>query len=102
MKTLVVVMVGGEPEDWGIIPTFLDNDDPRPAAEQFNENYIGGWNPFPGFEFDTITGELLYKGDPPLRPKSAMFFRDERIVLYPHGWVMIIAPDDTWQISRMD
>ena len=102
MKTLIVVMIGGKPEDWGIIPTFLDNDDPRPAAEQFNERYLGGWNPFEGFELDTITGELLYAGDPPTLPISMMFFRNERLVLYQHEWVLIMQPDDTWEIARMD
>lgn len=96
------IMIGEDPEDWGFIPSFLDLDDPRPAVEQFNERYIAGWNKFEGFTFDPVNGTLSYPGDPPYHPISAMLFRKERIVLYPSAWVLIIQPDDTWQVARMD
>src|SRR3982751_2684992 len=39
------------PEGLGAIPYFLDEDDPRPAREQFHERYNhgGGWRPMPNF-----------------------------------------------------
>ena len=98
----VIIMMGGDVEDWGLILSFLDFDDPRGAVEQFNGKYIAGWNPFDGFTFDIATGTLTYPEDPPMKPISAVIFRDERIVLFDYSWVMVIKPDDTWQISRMD
>lgn len=100
MKT--IYMVGGKPEDWGIIPTFLDDQDPRPAAEQFNENYIAGWNPFNGFTFDHSNLTLSYPGDPVYHVISTISFRDELILLFPSAWVVIVQPDDSWQVARMD
>jgi hypothetical protein len=101
-----LLMVGGHPEDWGIIPTFLDPDDPRPAKEQFDAHYMGGWNPFPGFTWDKETETLTYgegaNADPPLKPISMLLFRNEVVVLFPGSWVMIIQLDDSWEISRMD
>ena len=97
-----IVAVGGDPEDWGIIPTFLDLDDPRPAKEQFNAHYMGGWNCFEGFKWDRKNETLSYTGDPPMKPISMLTFRDEVIVLFPSAWVMIIQPDESWEISRMD
>lgn len=39
------------PEMLGLIPSFLSESDPRPAREQFDENYQhgGGWRPLPNF-----------------------------------------------------
>ena len=97
-----MIMMGGDPVDWGFIPAFLDGDDPRPAAEQFNERYIGGWNPFEGFTLDLDDGVLSYPGDPPMKAVSAILFRDEWIILFPYSWVLIIQQDKSWQVSRMD
>ena len=97
-----VMMVGGDPEDWGLIPSFLDTSDPRPAAEQFNAHYIGGWRPFEGFTFDNKAGTLTYPGDPPYKVMSCLLFRDEIILLFPSSWVLILQHDGTWQVCRMD
>jgi hypothetical protein len=102
MSDQPLVLFGGGPEMWGFILTFLDTDDPRGAKEQFDQHYIGGWHSFQGFTFDKTTMELRYKGDPPYKMMSALFFRDEVIVLYPHSWVMVIQPDGDWEISRMN
>jgi hypothetical protein len=102
MRDNVIFMVGGHPEDWGLITGFLDPVDPRPAAEQFNEKYIAGWHPFEGFTFDPKEGTLTYPGDPPYKVISAIKFGDELILLFPHGWVLILQEDGTWQVSRMD
>lgn len=90
-------------DGWGFIPLFLDADDPRPAREQFNERYIGGWQPAPPaltFDFDTAT--LNYPGDPPMTPISAMQFRTEMILLFPSSWVCIVQTDGSWEVARMD
>ena len=88
---------------WGFIPGFLDADDPRPAREQFNARYLGGWSPGPpGLSFDFDTGTLTYPGDPPMTPISTMQFRDEMIVLFQSSWVLILQRDGSWEVARMD
>jgi hypothetical protein len=87
---------------WGYIPTFLSLDDPRSAIEQFNDNYISGWNKFNGFVLDKKKLTLKYPGDPAYKPIDKMKFRDETIVIYPHSWVMVLKADGTYEVCRMD
>ena len=54
-------------ELWGLIPEFLNADDPRPAREQIDEAYIGGWRPLPGMRIEKIDEYNVifrYSGDP--------------------------------------
>lgn len=92
---------GTHPEVLGFIPSFLDPDDPRPAAEQFNARYIAGWHPFEGFTL-LGNGDLKYTGDPPLHPLAMTNLRDEQITFYEYAWVMIMQPDGSWEVARMD
>lgn len=87
----------------GEIPFWLDEDDPRPAREQLDSHYQhgGGWLPFDGFKLDRNM-TLTYPGDPPMKPFAFMLLREEKIVFYPHAWVMILQPDGTFEICRMD
>lgn len=89
------------PDHLGFIPSFLREDDPRPARDQFAEQYIGGWSPFKGFK-KLEDGSLLYKGDPPLEPLYEAHLRNEHITVYRHAWVTITQPDGTFEVSRMD
>lgn len=97
-----MIIIGGRIEDWGFIPAFLNKDDPRPAKEQFNEHYVGGWNSFKGFTFDEKKGTLKYTGDPLMHVIGALTFRDEVILLFPSAWVLILQMDGTWDVARMD
>lgn len=101
-KPAVILIVGGTPDDWGLIPMFLDPHDPRPAREQFDAHYVGGWNPFKGFTFDRDELTLNYPGDPPYHAIGGILFREERILLFPSAWVLIAQPDETWEVARMD
>ena len=91
------------PEVLGILPNFLDANDPRPVREQFDERYAhgGGWHPMKGWElrYDNF---LCYQGEAPLQPLAQMKLRNELIILYDHAWVAIIQPDRTFEVSRMD
>jgi hypothetical protein len=101
----VILVNGGHPDHIGIIPHWLDKDDPRKAAEQLDQHYQhgGGWQPFKGFTYKPKRGHTLtYPGDPPMHPLGFMKFRDEMIVWYPHAWVMILQKDGTFEICRMD
>lgn len=89
------------PEHLGFIPGFLDEDDPRPAAAQFGERYVGGWIPNGK---GSLTNEhvLLYPGDPPLKPLAMIPLRDEKIFIYPDAFVAIVQPDGAFEWDRMD
>lgn len=91
-------------EHLGYIPTFLSEVDPRPAKEQFDDNYRhgGGWRPFTGFKLDLETMTLSFSEDPPMLPLAVGRLRGEKIFVYPHAWVLIIQADDSWEIARMD
>lgn len=90
----------------GFIPTFLDTDDPRPAAKQFQERYeYGGWRAQSGFIKDPNGRPILhYPGDPPLKPIAVMVLptTNETIFVYLHGYVAIFQEDGSFEACRMD
>lgn len=90
-------------EHLGLLPGWLDLDDPRPAKDQFNSNYAhgGGWRPMGGFKLHA-DNSLHYPGDPPLIPLAQCQFRNELIVFYEHSWVAIIHQDRYFEACRMD
>ena len=83
---------------------FLDDEDPRPAAEQFSDRYSfgGGWRDFDGFLLDPDKLTLKYPGDPAYKPLAMMRLREETILIYHHAWVCIVQPDGKYSVSRMD
>lgn len=92
----------------GYIPTFLDENDPRPAKEQIHTAYShgGGWNPFEGFKLkkDPITGRnfLSYPDDPPTWELSRATLRDETLIFFEHAWLVILQKDGSWEVARLD
>lgn len=95
----------------GFLPDFLSNDDPRPAVEQLDENYCGGW-------MDSKVGErgftafddfmkLHWPGDPPLHALAVTMLhageaKPERIVVYESAYVAVIQADGTFRVARLD
>lgn len=96
------------PDHLGIIPAFLSESDPRPAREQFDENYAhgGGWRPMEGWTLEDGPAfdppEIQYSGDPLYKAFAGTQLRDERIYIFPYAWVCIIQPDGSFEVSRMD
>lgn len=89
----------------GYIPTFVTEDDPRPAKEQFNTGYAhgGGWNPLSGWKLvDERTYKIYYPGDPAMKPIARAELRDELICVYPHAWVGVFQKDGSYEIARLD
>ena len=89
----------------GFIPDMLSEDDPRSAREQLDANYKhgGGWQRFIGHTLIPEDGfTLCYPGDPPMHPIALIRLRRERIVIYPHAWVLILQDDNTFEVARMD
>lgn len=91
-----------EPEVLGLVPSFFDALDERPAIEQVMEKYIGGWDHFKGFKLDEASGKLLYPGDPPMSVLASTVMHDEQIRLYESGWTMILQKDGTFEVARLD
>jgi hypothetical protein len=87
----------------GMIPDWLNANNPQPAAKQLHECYGhgGGWRPFSGFVLGK-DNSLKYPGDPPLYPIAEMKLRQELILIYQYSWVVIVQPDRTFEACRMD
>lgn len=92
-------------EHLGLLPSFLDENNPDDAKTQLHNNYThgGGWHPFKGFvAVPNIEYGIKYPGDPAYKPLAKAELREETIVLYPHAWVAVWQKDGTFEISRMD
>lgn len=97
------------PESAGLIPLFLDLNNPAPAQQQIHEGYAhgGGWQPFEGFatniSFENPTEcFLIYPGDPAMRAKAWCMFGEELVVVFTYDWVAIVQPDGSHTIARLD
>lgn len=92
----------------GLIPAMLDDSDPRPAREQFAENYAhgGGWAPMAGWNAKRAQASgrifIWYPGDDPLPALAQTKLRDETITFHDGAWVCITQPNGDFEISRMD
>lgn len=83
----------------GLVPYFIHDDDPDPAAKQFEKRYIGGW--LPQTDFKMYENRIV--GDGPIyRLIAEAQLRDETIRFYDGSWVAIIQKDGSFEVSRMD
>jgi hypothetical protein len=92
------------PDEIGLIATFFDPDDEKPAAEQADDHYGhgGGWRPQAGYGL-TEDGVLTYRGDAdPLYPLAVAYIRSETVRVYHYGIVSIQQADGSFEVSRMD
>ncbi len=97
------MLYGHQEYELGHLPTFLSPSNPKGAREQLNDNYGhgGGWRPFNGFR-RSPSNNITYPGDPTMSPIAITHLREELILVYPHAWVMVVQPDDSFEICRMD
>lgn len=92
-----------DPEQLGFLPSFLSEENPDNAAEQYDTAYVGGWRPQPGWKFDPKTLRAQYPGDPPKYPFAMTTLHDTEVILfYPHAYVLIQQADDSFEMARMD
>ncbi len=82
----------------GLLPMFFNEHDDRPALDQLQASYPS--RPFDGFEM--VDDELVYPGDPPMRPISSTWLKDERLVLYECELLAIIQKDGSFTVTRVD
>lgn len=92
-----------QPDMLGYVLDFLDEDDPRPAQQQFDANYRfgAGWTTGK-FTIAAINDALCYPGDPPQPPLAECQLRHERVLFYPHELIAIVQPDGSFVVQRMD
>jgi hypothetical protein len=104
MTLAYILMPGVQRAALGHLPDFLNAKDPRPAREQFNAHYrFGGWQPMQGFRLSSgDPPRLLYPGDPPQHAIAFTWLRKERIIFYPHAFVLIMQADKSFEVARMD
>lgn len=95
---------GVKAADFGFLVSFLRTDDPRPAREQIDERYVGGWCDFEGFTLtiDLAGATLNYPGEPPMHGIAFCSFRKERVILFEHDWVAIVQLDGSFKVARLD
>lgn len=88
----------------GFIPSFLSEEDPRPAREQIDERYEhgGGFVPLRGGKI--VDKMWTYPGDPPMAPIASLTLHGgaETIYIYPAAFVAIVASDGTATMTRLD
>jgi hypothetical protein len=92
------------PEHLGLIPLWINNEDPDPAWKQIDKNYGhgGGWrHGTMGFTKDK-DNVLHYPDDPPLVPLAQTLLRDELILFYDHAIVAIVQKDGSFEAARID
>lgn len=85
----------------GFIPSFLSEEDPRPARAQIAEKYVSGWHPIRGFSM-LPNGDLYYPSDPPTMLLAEATLRNETIRFYEHAWVAVIQEDGSFEVARLD
>jgi hypothetical protein len=101
-ENMIAILKDHHPDELGFLPLMIDQNDPRPAREQFDSNYQhgGGWHPMPGFK---VKGFVLhYSGDPAYEPIAMWPLRDEMIVVYRYGIVAVFQKDGSFEVARMD
>ena len=98
----MTLMIGGHIDDWGFIPSFLSENNPKTAIQQLNDGQPGGQNKFEGFKFDPERKLLTYPGDPPMKVMSELHFKNDIIMLFPHAWILVLQPDGKWEVARCD
>jgi hypothetical protein len=103
-NNMIAILGGHRPEELGLLPDFIDQNDPRPAREQFDANYQhgGGWHPIPGFE-NTKGVSIAYPGDKEYHPIAMWPLRGELIVVYRHSLVAIFQTGTgDFEVARLD
>lgn len=91
--------------EWiGAIPLIINSAYDEPVAEQIAIGYAhgGGWMPFEGFVFSPEAMTITYPDDPPYEAVAEVTIRGERVIVYPHAWVMVLQQDGTFQVTKMD
>lgn len=88
----------------GILPSFLSEHDLDDARTQLDKNYRhgGGFQPFEGHTPINNYRGLKFPGDPPVAALFRCKLREEWVYFYEHSWVLVLKPDGTHVVARLD
>lgn len=91
----------------GMLPFFVQADDPRPAKEQIAERYPFGWNNFAGATLKNAEelgqAQFCYPGDPPFTEIARTLVNNEWVILFPFDWVVCYNRDTgDIDVARID
>jgi hypothetical protein len=93
------------PQGLGFLPDILLADDKRSVREQLDDRYAhgGGYRDrnFTKFRLGKNMA-LHWPGDPPQHPLAATLINDELVVFYSHAMLLVMQPDGTWKVTRVD
>jgi hypothetical protein len=88
----------------GGLTTYLTSATTDPLWLQLDENSRSGWNPQlvadQGWEL-SADEHLIYPGLPPLAPAAYATHLGEKILVYPHGWVVIVQLGGAFSVARV-
>jgi hypothetical protein len=90
-------------EHLGFLPDILWPDDPRSVKDQLNDRYAhgGGYRSSSGFKLCKDMA-LKWPGDPLQRPLAAVLINQELVVFYPHAFLLVMQPDGSFEVTRVD
>ena len=90
----------------GALPYFFDDKDPRPASAQLDANYAhgGGFSPWgkDNWKFNPDTKVLKWPGDTAMRPLACAQLREETLIFYQHAILLILQPNGSFLVTRVD
>lgn len=88
----------------GRIPLIFNPDCPDPAWQQIKDNYPDGFEPEGSDKGWVLTADdaLIYPGLPALEPSAFAMLRDQRILVYAAGWVVIAELEGAFTVVRIE
>ena len=87
----------------GRIPLLIDPTCLEPVWMQVQTNYPHGWHPEPPGLFTFTADEyLIYPGLPPAAPAAMAEHHDERILVYPAGFVVVAQRSGAFTVARIE
>ncbi|HEY1888473.1 MAG TPA: hypothetical protein VGG86_20890 [Roseiarcus sp.] len=92
-------------EHLGFLPEILLRDDPRPVKDQLDDRYRhgGGYRAKNFDKFKLGKGMVLrWPGDEPQKPLAATLINDELVVFYEHALLLVMQPDGSFEVTRVD
>lgn len=95
--------VVGAIDHLGRIPLIFNPSSPDPAWQQIKDNYPDGFNPEPPEKGWSLLGDdaLLYPGLPPVMPSAMAWLRDQQLLVYPGGWLVIKELEGAFTVVRI-
>ena len=101
-----------EVENWGMIPSFFDPEDPTPMKDQFDAGYYhgGGWRPHPNTKWELINLDEVGRcrlhsitHDEYFEERGRLYRGDEFAIIFDSDFVAYMPSNEgPLEVSRMD